>query len=215
LKLVHIGVGSIYMKSGTPPRQYRQTVRAKSATATGQRIVAVFLKLLGEQWYDEITLDRVAEGAGVNVQTILRRFGGKAGLLAEAIAAMVRSAAERRATPPGDPVRLVRNLVDDYERSGDTIIRLVALEPRHAALREHLAPARLRHREWIARAFAAELEPLGAKARQAALDALVIATDVYTWKLLRRDMGRSVTATRDAIASMIRSTLAGVTSAEA
>ncbi len=202
------------MKSASPPRRYRQTARAESAAATGRRIVAAFLKRLGEQWYDEITLDQVAGDAGVTVQTVVRRFGGKAGLLAEAIQAMVRSAGERRATPPGDPERLARNLVDDYERSGDTIIRLLAVEPRHAALREHLAPARRRHRGWIARAFAADLEPLGAKDRQAALDGLVVATDVYTWKLLRRDMGRSVAATRGAIVGMIRSTLAGLASAE-
>ncbi len=198
------------MKTSALPRPYRQTARAESAAATGRRIVAAFLKRLGGQWYDEITLDQVAGDAGVTVQTVVRRFGGKAGLLAEAFQAMIRSAGERRATPPGDPERLARNLVDDYERTGDTIIRLLAVEGRHAALREHLAPARRRHRDWIARAFAADLEPLGAKARQAALDALVVATDVYTWKLLRRDMGRGVAATQHAIAGMIRSTLAGL-----
>jgi AcrR family transcriptional regulator len=202
------------MKTASPTRPYRQAARAESAAATGRRIVAAFLKRLGQQWYDEITLDQVAGDAGVSVQTVVRRFGGKAGLLAEAIRAMVRSAGERRATPPGDPERLARNLVDDYERTGDTIIRLLALEPRHAALREHLAPARLRHRDWIARAFAANLEPLGGKARQAALDALVVATDVYTWKLLRRDMGRSVAATQATIVGMIRSTLARLASVE-
>lgn len=202
------------MKSIPPPRPYRQTARAESAVATGRRIVEAFLTRLGEQWYDEITLDQVAGDAGVTVQTVVRRFGGKAGLLAEAIGAMVRTGGERRATPPGDPEQLARNLVDDYERSGDTIIRLLAVEPRHAALREPLTLGRRRHRDWIARTFAADLEPLGAKARQAALDALVVATDVYTWKLLRRDMGRGVAATQAAIVGMIRSTLAGLASAE-
>ena len=194
------------MKNASQARPYRQTARAESAAATGRRIVEAFLKGLGEQWYDEITLDRVADEAGVTVQTVVRRFGGKAGLLAEAIREMVRQATERRATPPGDPARLVRNLVDDYERSGDTIIRLLAVEGRHAALHEHLTRARRWHREWIAGVYADDLEPLGAKARQA-LNALVVATDVYTWKLLRRDMGRGVAATRDTITGMIRSTL--------
>ncbi|MBX9622571.1 MAG: TetR/AcrR family transcriptional regulator [Gemmataceae bacterium] len=202
------------MKTASPTRPYRQTARAEAAAATGRRIVAAFLKRLGEQWYDEITLDQVAGDAGVTVQTVVRRFGGKAGLLVEAIGAMVRSAGERRATPPGDPDRLARNLVDDYERTGDTIIRLLAAEGRHAALREPLTLGRRRHRDWIARAFAADLEPPGEKARQAALDALVVATDVYTWKLLRRDLGRGVAATVATIAGMIRSTLAGLASAE-
>jgi AcrR family transcriptional regulator len=163
---------------------------------------------LGEKWYDEIRLEQVAEDAGVTVQTVVRRFGGKAELLAEAVRSMIRDAKERRATPPGDPERLVRSLVADYERTGDTIIRLLALEPRHAVLHEHLTQARRRHRDWVARAFTDDLERLEAGARESAIDALVIATDVYTWKLLRRDMGRGVAATQDAIAGMIRSTLA-------
>jgi AcrR family transcriptional regulator len=202
------------MKNASQARPYRQTARAESAEATGRRIVDAFLKRLQQQWYDEIKLEQVAEDASVTVQTVVRRFGGKPGLLAEAIRVMVRDAKERRATPPGDPERLVRNLVADYERTGDTIIRLLALEPRHAVLHEHLTHARCRHRDWIARAFADDLGPLEAGARRSALDALVIATDVYTWKLLRRDMGRGVAATREAIAGMIRSALATQESAE-
>ncbi len=163
---------------------------------------------LNEQWYDEITLDQVAIDASVTVQTIVRRFGGKAGLLGEAIREMIRRAGERRAAPPGDLNQLVRNLVADYEGTGDTIIRLLAVEGRNAVLHEFLTHARGRHRDWIAKAFADDLELLDAAARQATLDSLVVATDVYTWKLLRRDMGRSVGAARAAISGMIRSTLA-------
>jgi AcrR family transcriptional regulator len=195
------------MKVVSPTRPYRQTARAESAAETGKRIVAAFIERLGDQWYDEITLDRVADEAGVTVQTLVRRFGGKAGLLAEAIREMVRNAKERRATSSGDLEQLVRSLVDDYERSGDTIIRLLALEGRHAALHEPMTDGRDRHRNWIVKAFADDLEPLESEVRQAALDALVIATDVYTWKLLRRDMGRGVGATQVAIIGMIRSTL--------
>jgi AcrR family transcriptional regulator len=198
------------MKSESPARLYRQTVRAQSASATGRRIVEVFLRRLGEQWYDEIRLEQVAADAGVTVQTVVRRFGGKAGLLAEAVRSMVRDAKKRRATPPGDPERLARNLVADYERTGDNILRLLALEPRHAVLHEHLTEARTRHRDWVAKAFAEDLKPLDAGMRQSALDTLVVATDVYTWKLLRRDLGRSVAMTRDAITGMIRSILAAL-----
>jgi AcrR family transcriptional regulator len=202
------------MKNASSARLYCQTARAESAAATGRRIVNAFLNRLREQWYDEITLDRVADDAGVTVQTVVRRFGGKAGLLAEAIHALVRNAKERRATPPGDPEQLVGNLIDDYERTGDTIIRLLAVEERHAALHEHLALGRRLHRDWIARVFADDLKRLGAKARQSALDALVIATDVYTWKLLRRDMGRGVAAAHAMIAGMIRSTVGAWVSVE-
>lgn len=195
------------MKFALSTRAYCQTARAESTAATGLRIVEAFLTRLGKQWYDEITLDQVAGDAGVTVQTVVRRFGGKAGLLEEAIREMMHLAGKRRATPPGDLERLVRNLVDDYERTGDTIIRLLALEGRHVVLHENLSHGRDRHRDWVGKAFAGDVELLEAKSRQAVIDALVIATDVYTWKLLRRDMGRSVAATRIAIIGMIRTTL--------
>lgn len=200
-------MSNIHMKFALSTRAYCQTARAESTAATGLRIVEAFLTRLGKQWYDEITLDQVAGDAGVTVQTVVRRFGGKAGLLEEAIREMMHLAGKRRATPPGDLERLVRNLVDDYERTGDTIIRLLALEGRHVVLHENLSHGRDRHRDWVGKAFAGDVELLEAKSRQAVIDALVIATDVYTWKLLRRDMGRSVAATRIAIIGMIRTTL--------
>jgi AcrR family transcriptional regulator len=196
------------MNIARAPRRYRQTTRAESAAATGRRIVGAFVEQLSKQWYDEVTLDRVAEDAGVTVQTIVRRFGGKVGLLSHAIGAMKLQAKQRRASPPGDIERLVRNLIDDYEISGDTVIRLHALEQRHPALHEQLKLARGWHRKWIRKVFADQLAKLPAKERGATLDALVIATDVYTWKLLRRDMGRSLAATRAAMKSMIRSAVA-------
>lgn len=203
------------MKRTPTTHQYRQTARAESAAATGRRIVEAFLKQIGEQWYDEITLDRVAEEAGVTVQTVVRRFGGKAGLLGEAIQELVRRAGKRRATPPGDLVQLVRNLIDDYEMTGDMIIRLLAVEGRHTLLHEHLTHARNRHRDWIAKAFADELELLEGTSRQAAIDSLIIATDVYTWKLLRRDMRRSRAKTETTVTEMIRSTLTAYSAKDA
>lgn len=196
------------MKSNTVTRDYRQTARAELAAATGRRIVDAFLKRISQHWYDEITLDSVAEDAEVTVQTVVRRFGGKAGLLAEAVNAMKAHAEERRATPPRDLDQLVNNLIDNYEMDGDAVIRLLAAEQRHPVLHEHLMRARGWHRDWISRVFAEHLNELGSKERQSLVDALVIATDTYTWKLLRRDMGRSVAATRATMKRMIRSTIA-------
>ena len=47
----------------------------------------------------------------------------------------------------------------------------------------------------------------------AMLDALVAAADLYTWKLFRRDMGRSREATRDLVAHLIRGAVAAYTDA--
>src|SRR5262249_31377726 len=196
------------MKSKPTARRYTQDARARSAEDTARRIVAGFLARLMAQWYDEITLDRIAEDAGVTVQTVVRRFGGKEGLLARSVGTLSAQINAQRATPPGDIRGAVRNLVADYERRGDAVIRLLALELRHSAIKETLDFGRGEHGLWVSEAFAGELGTLDASARERALDALVIATDVYAWKLLRRDMGRRRDATAATIESMIRALLA-------
>jgi len=50
---------------------------------------------------------------------------------------------------------------------------------------------RAAHRAITAQTFARWLEPLTEPDCRRTLDALVVATDVYAWKLARRDMGRS------------------------
>jgi AcrR family transcriptional regulator len=190
------------MKTAT--RSYHQSARAESTEATGRRIVDAFLARLMVQWFDEITLDRVAEEAGVTVQTVLRRFDGKEGLLGSAVKVFAEQVNAQRATPSGDLDRLVENLLGDYERTGDAVIRLLSLEERHPALEPVLELGRSEHRRWVSRAFAEPLRNLKPPARQHALDALVIITDVYTWKLLRRDMGRSVAETAATLKILIQ-----------
>jgi AcrR family transcriptional regulator len=191
----------------TTTRQYLQRARAQAAEATGQRIVEAFLARLMTQWFDEITLDRVAADAGVTVQTVVRRFGGKEGLLSDAVRTLAPQIRAQRAAAPGDIDQLVENLIGDYERTGDAVIRLLALEPRHPALKTVLEVGRRGHRQWAGSAFAGALNGIDGPARERALDALVIVTDVYTWKLLRRDMTRSTRATAAAIKNLIRATL--------
>jgi AcrR family transcriptional regulator len=196
------------MKNVSTSRRYSQRARAQAAAATGQRIIDAFLQRLMKQWYDEITLDRVAEDAEVTVQTVVRRFGGKVGLLASAVKVLANQINAQRAAPRGDVGRLVDNLIADYEQRGDAVIRLLALEPRHPALKDVLNFGRSEHRQWVTSAFAEPLGKLGLGPRERALDALVIATDVYTWKILRRDLARSVAASTSTIKGLIDATLA-------
>ena len=180
------------MKSKSSRRGYSQVARAQAAEDTGRRVVEAFLARLLTDWYDEITLDRIAGDAGVTVQTVVRRFGGKDGLLASAVEVLAAEINAQRAAPPGDIGRLVDNLVEDYERTGDTVIRLLALGPRHPAVKAVLDLGRGEHRLWASAAFAEPLGALDATRGRVRSTALVVITDVYTWKLLRRDMARSV-----------------------
>jgi AcrR family transcriptional regulator len=194
------------MKSQT--RSYRQTARAEAAEETARRIVEAFVARLMTQWYDEITLDRIAADAGVTVQTVVRRFGGKDGLLADAAHALGARIDATRGTEPGSADKVIAKLLEDYEQTGDAIVRLLALEARHPALQTILSFGRQSHRDWIGGLFARDLSTLDASARKRALDALVIVTDVYTWKLLRRDMGRSAAATQATLEQLMDGTIA-------
>jgi AcrR family transcriptional regulator len=191
-------------------RPYRMVARAESAAATGERIldaaVEVFWELPGEQ----ISLDEVARRAGVTVQTVIRRFGGRDELLASAAEREAeRVGRQRDEAPVGDPARAIRVLVDHYEAMGDRVLRLLAEEQRVPRLREIADRGRLVHRDWCARVFAPELAGHAGVERRRRLAQLVAICDVYTWKLLRRDAGLSRRQTELALVEMLGTLLEG------
>jgi AcrR family transcriptional regulator len=149
-----------------------------------------------DRWFDEITLDEVARAAGVTVQTVIRRYGGKQGLLEAATDWLARDIGTRRASPPDDVPAALDALVRDYEVIGDFLLRLLAQEERHPALKQLLDFGRAGHRNWVAVTFRQMLEGLSPAARRSRLALLIVATDVYTWKLLRRDQGFSVASVK-------------------
>jgi AcrR family transcriptional regulator len=171
--------------------------RAEAAALTHRRIVDAALVLYTERDYEQVSLDDVAGRAGVAVRTVLRRFGSKEGLL-DAVAEAADQAIEgrREEVAPGDGEAAARCVVADYEEFGDAIIRLLAQEGRTPVFGRVAERGRRLHREWVERAFAPQLARRRGAARRRLLAALVAITDVYTWKLLRRDqrLGRGATA---------------------
>jgi len=75
-------------------------------------------------------------------------------------------------------------------------------------LKPSLDRGRVGHRDWLESVFTKNLASLPPARRTAALDALVVATDVYVWKLVRLDMDRSVPAFKAIVKRMIRSVFA-------
>ena len=169
-------------------RPYRMSARAAAAAATGERIldaaVAVFFETA------DLPLDDVAARAGVTVQTVIRRFGGREGLFAAALERESGRVRDQRDTAPvGDVAAAVRVLVDHYEDYGDRVLALLAVESRSPAAGQVVAQGRLLHRAWCERVFAPALAGLDGTDRARRLAQLVAVADVYTWKLLRRDAG--------------------------
>ncbi len=171
-------------------RPYRMQARAVAAHTTGRRILQAVTELFMERWLDQFSLADVATRAGVTVQTVLRRFGSKEGLIAAAGAELQRRVEQQRgAAPVGDVNGAVRNLFDHYEDVGDLVLRSLAQEGMHASIRALTDDGRKLHQEWVERTFAPLLPGAPGKERERMRAQLITVTDVYVWKLLRRDLG--------------------------
>lgn len=184
-------------------RPYRMRARARAADATRTRIIEACRGLLGERWYDEMTLRDVAARAGVSLGTVVNHFGSKDGLFNAVVERLSAELPQRRSgARPGDVAGAMALLLDEYERDGDMVVRALALEGRVAAMAPALARGRAEHRDWIERTFAHRLPDRGRR-RQRLVDQHVAVTDVYVWKLLRRDLGRSREETAAAMNELV------------
>jgi AcrR family transcriptional regulator len=188
-------------------RAYNQTARAEATQATRRRIAQAFVEASGEHWFDDITLEEIARRAGVTVRTVIRQFGGKEGLVASLAEVRSPQVAASRTVTPGDITGAINRLFENYERDGDGTIRVLGQETRYPQLDEIIAVGRAGHRNVTAANFAPWLDRLPPDRRDEMLDALVIATDIYTWKLLRRDMGRSVDESKATIRGLVEGVL--------
>ena len=180
------------------------TTRAAAAEATRERIVVAAQDAFVNQWYDDVTVRGIAAAAGVALQTVLNHFPTKEALCAAANERFARSIATARWTvEPGDVAGAIKTLVDDYERTGDASLRMLAVEERVPAVQPWIALGRKGHQDWVEQMLAPALEGLEGRVRVRRLAQLVVATDVYTWKLLRRDKGLSRTETITAMRELV------------
>ena len=191
------------MKKG-PRRSYRQTARAEAAQETARRAMQAAFSLWREKDFDEITLAEIADRAEITVQTLIRRFGSKQGLL-EACLAQSGNEVDllRMQAPVGDVETAIAVLMEHYERDGDAVLRTLALEQRSPAAAAITRHGRAEHRAWCERVFGPHLAGSKGAARAARLDAFVAATDIYLWKLWRLDLGRSPAQTKRAWSELL------------
>jgi predicted acylesterase/phospholipase RssA len=111
-----------------------------------------------------------------------------------------------RVAPQGDPEAAMEVLITHYERRGGVVLAMLAddIDPRAARMNN---AGRLAHREWVEQVFTDRL-PATAVERARLVDVLVVATDVYAWKLLRLDRGLSVDDVADRMGLMTEALLA-------
>jgi AcrR family transcriptional regulator len=187
-----------------PKRPYRMAARADAAQATAARLLDAAVTRFTDTAYEDVSLEEIAQAAGVTKRTLLRRYGSKDALF---VAAMDRAAHEmmraRDAAPVGDVAGAVTNLVDHYERWGENRLRLLAQEDRIPVVAENVQGGRRYHWSWVEQKFAPLIGGLAGAARTRRIAALVAITDVYTWKLLRRDLGLSRTDTEQLLVELL------------
>ncbi len=185
-------------------RRYQMTARAEAAQSTADGILDEAIQLFTDKAFDDVTLDEVAERAGVTKRTVLRRFESKDRLFVTAMdhAATVMMR-QREGAPVGDVPGAVANVVEHYERWGTNRLRLLSQEDRIELVAEHVRGGRGFHRDWVEHTFAPQLAGLRGAARTRRVAALVAATDVYTWKLLRLDLGLSRAETERTLVEII------------
>jgi len=191
-------------------RPYRQDARAQQTQANTDRIVRTAIALVKKtRRTADITLDDVSRDSGVTVRTILRRFASRDGVLEAAFAELKKEIQGYRVpTPPGDVAAAVRSLLDQYERIGDLNIRALEQEHQLPLLHRALTGARGAHREWLEHIFRPQLELLPPRQRDPRITALYAATDIYLWKLLRRDLKLERPETEAAFLRLVQGVLA-------
>ncbi len=183
------------------------TARAESAAATRARIMQAAADAMRVRFRPDIRLDDIAAAAGVSVQSIMRIFGSRGALLdAVTEVAVGDVAAEFVGVEPGDVEAIVRAYYRHYEKAGDLVVRNIVDEA-EPGIRAFVARGRSAHRAGVERLFAPSLDATPAEQRRMTVDALVCTLDVYVWKLLRRDMKRSLPTARATVVAMIRAIL--------
>ena len=187
-------------------RRYTMTTRAEAAERTRLRILDAAVALADTKLLADISLDDVATAAEVSVQTVLRRFGSRAALLEAAREHAVAQVTEERRTPVGDVDAAVRVVLDHYEQRGDGVVLMLAQEHADPTIASITAGGRALHRTWVGDTFAPYL-PEDEPERDAVVDLLALATDVYTWKQLRRDRGYSRSRTEARVNQLVRALL--------
>ncbi len=187
-------------------RPYRMSARADGAAATRERLLTAAWRHFSTRPYLDVRLSEIASEAQATVQTLHTNFGSKEQIFT-AVAQRwgLEEMARRNEAPVGDVRGAIKILFDRYEANGNTVLRMLSEEERIPAVARITEAGRAYHREWVARTFQALLQGLRGAARRRRLVAIVIATDLLVWKLLRHDMQLDRRPAEEIVIEMVKS----------
>jgi AcrR family transcriptional regulator len=181
--------------------------RAEAAAETRVRLLSAAWRQFASRPYEDVLLREIAADAEVSTQTLHTAFGAKEQLFTAAYLWWgERVIADRETAPVGRVAEAIANLFDTYEEHGAAALRMLSQEERIPLVRQLTDAGRAYHRAWAEKTFAPLLRGLRGAARERRLCAIVVATDLLAWKLLRRDMGVERGEAERIVAEMVRST---------
>ena len=191
-------------------RAYDMTNRSDAVGGTRHRIAEAALLLFKERDYDDVSLNEIARAAGVSHQTVLNHCESKAGVLLAAGELFSEEIRDLEADAvAGDVTSVVHTTCVRYEALGDANARWAAMSTRAPEVAEGLARGRLGFQAWLAEMLGDLLpgddDP---DERRRVLLGLHAALDVFTWKLLRRDLGLSQAQTEAQLTDLVLGVLA-------
>jgi AcrR family transcriptional regulator len=195
----------MYIAMDMKSRKYDMSARQQAKTATRDAIIKAAIDTFMAERSFAITLPTVAERADVTVKTVLRHFGSRDALVDAATSQVYDDVMAERTPPPDDLAAALSVLIAHYERMGHVVLAMLADDSDPRAVRMNKAGRRA-HREWVEEVFADRLPEL-AQTRSRLVDVLVVATDVYAWKLLRLDRRLSVDDVHDRMMLMTETLL--------
>ncbi|HEU4582479.1 MAG TPA: helix-turn-helix domain-containing protein [Polyangiaceae bacterium] len=188
-----------------PRRRYHMTARALAAAATRQRILnAARELLLAAPGFDDVSLEQIAERAGVALKTVQRRFGSKRALLIEC---GPTERGERKVTP-GDIAGIAHALASRHEATMDVVVRYLAVEARVPELARRFSDTRAGHWRWLEEVFAPHLPARRSRLQRQRVAELFAATELYTWHSWRRRFGISRDQAERALTEMLEALVA-------
>ena len=178
--------------------------RSEKASQTTEKIIAATELLLTDKPLEKISLKAIAMESGVTVQTVLRHMNSREGCIyavAERVSARVE---KQRGGPAGNIDNAIESLIEHYEHDGKLVLNLLTQERSEESFASDFTKeGRIYHRQWVERCFGQYLSGNQTEV----IDALVVATDIYTWKLLRLELDRPLNTTKNIITEMVKKIL--------
>ncbi len=198
----------MYIAMDMKSRKYDMATRQQAKTATRDAIIQAAVDTFMAERSFAITLPAVAKRADVTVKTVLRHFGSREALVDAAWSQAYEDVMAERTPPPNDVEAALDVLIAHYERMGDVVLAMLVEDKNEPRAQRMNTAGRIGHRAWVDEVFGTRL-PDESAARSRLIDVLVVATDVYSWKLLRLDRGLAIDQVRDRMLFMTESLLAG------